>query len=169
MIILYNPRIFNGFPSSVIRDMWQGKAVVIEPNTMKKFGDENLGHYLLKKYGFLKEVEVDQVIKIQAEIDRPEAKDDKEEIKNRKLQNLTEKQLEALNSLPSGDAGEEVAVDIKSTKPLSPEESAGIPSKDGAKDADGVTWVGDGLQEDKPDSFMAPRRPGKTKGVFGAA
>ncbi len=169
MTILYNPRSYNSYPGVRINDLWQGSSVRIEPNEMKRFSDDGLASYLLKKYGFLRKVEVDQVLKVKAEIERPEAKD-KEDLEDRKLKNLTEKQLEALEALPTGDVGEYVGTTVSFTqKALTPEESAGIPSGENVTDKDGVTWTGEGLQEDKPEGFMAPRRPGKSKGVFGAA
>lgn len=169
MKIVYNPRTYGSKPSAKINDIWLGKAVVLDVNSMKKFNDDNLATYLLKKYNFLQEVEVDRVIKVQSEIDKPESSKDEDEIKQRLLKNLNPKQLEALEAVPVADEGETTQVtSFTQTKPQTPEESAGIPSGDGVKDQDGVTWVGDGLQEDKPEGFMAPRRPGK-KGVFGAA
>lgn len=156
-------------PSARVTDIWRGTTVVINVNEMKKFSDDNLAMYLKKKYGFLQEVEVDQVIRVQGEIEKPEPKE-VEEIKERKLKNLNPKQLEALNAVPSGDSTDPATVSaLPPQKMQTPEESAGIPAGDGTKDADGVTWVGDGLEEDKPEPFMAPRRPGKSKGVFGAA
>jgi hypothetical protein len=164
MTIIYNPK--KGAP---INDIWNRKAVLLAVNEMKKYENDSLAMYLLKKYGFLREVAPDDIIKVQAEMEKPDPKDE-DVIAARKLKALSPKQLEALSAVPSGDPdGDDATISIIQTRQATPEESAGVPSADGAKDKDGVAWVGGGLEEDTPgDAFMAPRRPGK-KGVFGAA
>lgn len=64
MVIIYNPKMFEGKPSQPISYPWEGKVIKLAVNDWAKFPDE-LGRELLKNYGFLEEVKPENLPDIQ--------------------------------------------------------------------------------------------------------
>jgi len=174
MIVIYNPRKFNKMPGAPINDIFLYKRYQLGINEMAQF-DDQVGMYLLKKYGFLRKVNPEEISKVKKEIESPlftcefcDADFDSEQKLHAHMigkHKLSKEAQEQLDGVPVAQPIEVVGRG-RSTRSLSPDEAEGIPA-DGVKDRDGVQWVGDGLQEDTLTD-MRPRVPGSTKGVFGA-
>lgn len=163
MTIIYNPK-----SGAVVKDIWQRKQYVVDVNTMEVYQDDQLAKYLLGKFQFLQEVLPEDVLKVKKRIENAAQEEVKtpEEKKQESLEKLTPKQREALASLPVKEASGQANIIVKRNRPLTPEEAEGIPAS-GTTDRDGVTWVGEGLQDDvSGSSDMKVEVPGVDPGVF---
>lgn len=175
MKVLYNPKKFNGAPCVPVTDIFFYNRYTLGVNQMAQFEDQ-VGDYLLKKFGFLKEIKPEDIPKVKLEMEAKEFVCEfcKEEFateqqlqghKNGKHK-LSKENQELLESIPVAAPVERVGRGPRS-KMLSPDEVEGIPA-DGKKDRDGVEWYGEGATEDTLTD-MRPRVPGSTRGVFGAS
>lgn len=169
-VIIYNPA-----EGAEINDIYARKTWKHKVNTLVRY-PRQLADYLLKKYGFLVEVEPKNLLNIKSLI---EAKykcnfkgcnyvtDSPQKLRMHKMgkHKITKEISEQISQIkeaePTGDV--EVAEGVKRT-PLSPEQLEGIPdTKRGEKDG----WYGGGWEEDQIGSnMMKKKQPGVTPGHF---
>lgn len=164
MIVIYNPpaKVEAGKQNgSKIRDIFQKAVYEQDANSIKAYESNDLAHYLLKKFSFLKEISIDEVPKYEKMIEKYV---EPSSVEQQQAQ-LTDKEKEILAKIGvSAPVGAIVGTGMKS-RVLSPEEMEGIPES--GKDQHGVEWYGEGEQRDSSGMTMG-RVPGK-QGVFGAA
>ncbi len=186
--LIYNPRKFGSKQSASINDIYAKKMVTLEANSIKGF-PKVVAEYLLEKYGFITRVFPEQFESLKKEMEQKdyscmycdfETTDEKglkiHTSNKHKLNNVTNEMIDGIEIENFGDAQDYVSYQDKVQ--VSPEQSEGIPdtSRGGRKDGDGVSWYGDGWQNEtfNPNKLgekigsgmIRPHLPGQMPGHF---
>ena len=163
-VIIYNPRNGSEINETYAQDKWKH-----EVNTIKRY-EPQLARYLLKKYGFLIEVEPGDIVKyrklseaiIQCQSCDYVTDDPKKLMGHMAAKHkVTDEIVDEYEKLEIAEpVGKLRTVRVES----SPESLEGIPdTKSGEKQG----WYGEGLENDVVDSGMINRNiPGETPGQF---
>lgn len=167
-IIIYNPK-----DGAEIKDIYAKKIWIHDVNCVKKYEPE-LARYLLKKYGFLREIEPKALPALMKEMESVYKcnfknchyeTDDPKKLETHKLgkHKMTQEVKAIVDGVPDASSAGDVIIPDK--KKMSPEQMEGIPDTSrGEKDG----WYGPGWQADQVGSgMMKASKPGVTPGHFG--
>jgi len=191
--LIYNPREFNNQPNkakiSTIYGAREGNVPTgkliekpavysIAPNELKKFRLD-VADYLLRKYGFLEEVQPRDVDKVLERMKEKKFKCPLCDFKTNteialkghmRSHKLSEEAQKILNEIPEAKPEAFVIGAEKSgtgkTELVSPDEAEGMPNTSGgveAKDRDNVTWYGEGLEQTRRKGTPG-QKPTRRKG-----
>lgn len=166
--ILYNPKSPRG--ASIAKHWFDKREWNISENSLVQIPEEHVRAHLMETYGFLEEVQPSRLDDYKARMVTRDYKCAECDLQFDKKSELTEHMRthgfqadnETIADIPVLKASKQLAPGSTLIKPVLTQE--GIESQEGIavsghKDADGVEWVGEGLEQDTGSS-MEITKPG---------